>query len=79
MRIVIGNLPDDSTEESLREELASLAPVEAITIARESSPLTAVIETGLPRTEAEHLAKRIHGRSYRGHTLTAWVPKMDWK
>jgi hypothetical protein len=79
VRIVIGNIPEDSTDESIREALSAFAPVEAISIARESSPPTAVIELSLSRVEADALAKRIRGRSYRGRTLTAFVPAFGWE
>ena len=79
MRIIIGNIPDDSTEESVREALGDLAPVEAITLVRESSPMTAIIEADMTQVQADTLAKRIKGRSYHGRSLTAWVPKMGWK
>jgi len=78
VRIVIGNLPDDVTEEGIREALGSFAQADRIRLANESGAPTAVIQVNLPRAQAEALAKRIHGRSYRGRLLRAWVPKMDW-
>ena len=79
MRIIIGNIPEDSTEESVHEALGALVPAESITLVRESSPLTAVVEFEMTRAQADTLAKRIQGRSYHGHTLTAWVPHLGWK
>jgi hypothetical protein len=79
MRIVIGNIPDDSTEESLREALSQFAPAESITIVPEGSAPSAVIDMAMSKDRAEALAKRIQGRIYRGRALTAWVPAMDWK
>jgi hypothetical protein len=78
MRIVIGNLPDDVTEESIREALKDLAPIEKIKLVKESGAPSAVIETDMPRQSAEALAKRIAGRIYHGKPLNAWVPLMDW-
>jgi hypothetical protein len=78
MRIVIGNLPDDVTEESIREALKPFAPVEQIKLVKESGAPTALIETALGRPQAEALAKRISGRIYHGKPLNAWVPTMDW-
>ena len=78
MRIVIGNLPDDVTEESIKEALKPFAPVEQIKLVKESGAPTALIETALGRPQAEALAKRISGRIYHGKPLNAWVPTMDW-
>ena len=79
MRIVIGNLPDDVSEESIREALKPFAPVDKIKLAKESGTPSAVIEMEMTRTQAEALAQRIQGRLYEGRTLRAWVPVMDWK
>lgn len=78
MRIVIGNLPDDVTEESIQEALSAFAPVEAITLVHESGAPTALIELETTRPHAENLANRIRGRLYHGKPLNAWVPTMDW-
>jgi RNA recognition motif-containing protein len=78
MRIVIGNLPDDVTEEGIREALSQFAPVDKIKLVKESGAPSAVIEVDTGRPMAEALAKRIHGRIYQGKPLRAWVPLMDW-
>jgi len=78
MRIVIGNLPDNVTEESIKEALAPFAPVEQIKLVKESGAPTALIETAMGRLQAEALAKRISGRLYQGRALNAWVPFKDW-
>jgi hypothetical protein len=78
MHIVIGNLPDDVTEEGIREALSSFAQTDKIRLANESGTPTAVIDVDLSRGQAESLAKRINGRSYHGRVLRAWVPTMDW-
>jgi RNA recognition motif. (a.k.a. RRM, RBD, or RNP domain) len=78
MRIVIGNLPDAVSEEGIREALSAFAPVEKIKLVKESGTPSAVIEMEMTRAQAEALAKRIHGRSYEGQQLRAWVPTMDW-
>ena len=78
MRIVIGNLPDDVTEEGIKEALKPFAPVDKITLVKESGAPTALIETALGRMQAEALARRIAGRIYQGRTLNAWVPAMNW-
>ena len=78
MRIVIGNLPDDVTEEGIKEALKPYAPVESIKLVKESGAPTALIETAMGRPQAEALAKRISGRIYKGKPLSAWVPTMDW-
>jgi hypothetical protein len=79
MRIIIGNLPDDVTEEGIRESLSALAPVDAIRLYKESGTPSALIELEMTREQAEALAKRIAGRIYKGRPLNAWVPAMDWK
>jgi RNA recognition motif-containing protein len=78
MRIVIGNLPDDVTEEGIREALKPYAPVDKIKLVKESGAPTAVIEVLLGRPQAEALANRIAGRIYKGKPLNAWVPTKDW-
>ena len=78
MRIVIGNLPDDVTEEGIKEALKPFAPVDKIKLVKESGAPTALIETPMGRLQAEALAKRIAGRIYQGRPLNAWVPTMDW-
>ena len=78
MRIVIGNLPDDASEESIREALKPFAPVEKVKLVKESGAPSAVIEMEMTRASAEALAKRISGRIFQGRGLRAWVPAMDW-
>ena len=78
MRIVIGNLPDDVTEEGIKEALKPFAPVDKIKLVKESGAPTALIEIAMGRLQAEALAKRIAGRIYQGRPLNAWVPTMDW-
>ncbi|HSH06160.1 MAG TPA: RNA-binding protein [Burkholderiales bacterium] len=79
MRIVIGNLPDDVTEEGIQDALSAFAPVSAIKIIHESGTPSAVIEMEMTKADADALAKRIQGRIYEGRELRAWVPIMDWK
>jgi hypothetical protein len=78
MRIVVANLPDDASEEGILEALSPFAPVDKIQLVKESGTPSAVIEMEMTRQQAEALAKRIHGRIYRGRELRAWVPLMDW-
>jgi RNA recognition motif-containing protein len=78
MRIVIGNLSDDVSEEGIREALKPFAPVEKIKLVKEGGAPSALIEMEMTRPQAEALAKRIHGRVYQGRELRAWVPLMDW-
>ena len=74
MKIVIGNLPDDSTEEGLRDALSGIVEVGSILLLNESGTPSAVIEMNITRVQADALAKRIHGRIYKGRELRAWVP-----
>ena len=78
MRIVIGNLPDDVTEENIREALSAFAPVENIKLYHESGKPMALIELETTHAHAELLANRIRGRLYHGQPLNAWVPTMNW-
>ncbi|HTT37492.1 MAG TPA: RNA-binding protein [Burkholderiales bacterium] len=78
MRIVIGNLPDDVSEEGIRSALSPFAPVEKIKLVKESGTPSALIEMEMTRAQAEALAKRIQGRVFQGRELRAWVPVMDW-
>jgi RNA recognition motif-containing protein len=79
MRIVIGNLPDDVTEEGLRDVLTGVAPVEHIHLVPEGAAPSAVIDMEMTKLQADALANRIQGRMYKGRPLRAWVPVMDWK
>lgn len=78
MRIVIANLPDEASEEGVREALGEFAPVEKIKLVKESGTPSVLIEMEMTRAHAEALAKRINGRTYEGRKLRAWVPAMDW-
>lgn len=78
MRIVITNLPDDASEEAVRDALGAFAPVDKIKLASESGTPSAVIEMEMTRAQAEALAHRINGRVHQGRALRAWVPTMDW-
>ena len=77
MRIVVGNLPDDDTEEEVREALKAFAPVDKIMLVKESGTPSAVIAMEMSRPAADALAKRIDGRIYKGRALRAWVPLRD--
>ena len=79
MRIVIANLPDDITEEKIREALKAFAPAENIRLAKESGTPSAVIELEVTRIYAETIAKRISAHSVDGRTLRAWVPTRSWE
>ncbi len=79
MKIIIGNLPDDATEEGIREALSAFAPVESIRLVPEGGAPSAMIETSMTQMQAEALAQRIQGRLYKGRELRAWVPTMPWK
>ena len=78
VHIVIGNLPDDVTEEGIRDALSAFAQADKIRLFNESGTPSALIDVDMPRAQVEALANRINGRSYQGRVLRAWVPKMDW-
>ena len=79
MRIVIGNIPDDVTEDGIQDALSAFAPVESIKLVHESGAPTAVLDMDMTKADADALAKRIQGRIYEGRELRAWVPIMNWK
>jgi len=79
VRIVIGNLPDDTSEDKIREALKEYAPVDKIRLVKESGAPTAIIEVVMGRPQAEALARRISGRMYQGKPLNAWVPMKSWE
>jgi RNA recognition motif-containing protein len=79
MRIMVGNLPDDITEETIREALSDVAPVNAIKLVPEGGAPSVMIEMEMSRADAEALARRIHGRIHEGRELRAWAPLCDWK
>lgn len=79
MRVVIGNLPDDVSEDGIREALRPFAPVDKILLVKDSGTPSAVIDMEMTRGQAEALAERINGRMHQGRSLRAWVPTMDWK
>jgi len=78
MRIIVGNLPDDVSEQGIRTALSPFAPLEKIKLVKESGTPSALIEMEMTRAQAEALAQRIQGRMYQGRELRAWVPVMDW-
>ena len=53
MRVVVGNLPDDVSEEGIRAALSPFAPVEKIKLVKESGTPSALIEMEMTRADAE--------------------------
>lgn len=78
MRVVVTNLPDDVTEEAIRQALSDVAPVDKIKLHKESGAPTAVIEMEMTPTQADNLVRRLEGRIYHGKRLGAWVPLGGW-
>jgi hypothetical protein len=75
MRIVIGNLPDDISEEAIREALRPYAPAETIRPVNESGTPSALIEMEITRAQARCSQERRNQDADR----CAWAPAMDWK
>jgi RNA recognition motif-containing protein len=77
-RIVVGNLPPDTTVEELAEVLANAGAEQvAITLNNEGdkSKVAAVIAfEDIDRATADRIAARINGMRYRERTLSAYVP-----
>ena len=76
---MIGNLPDDVTEEGIQEALSAFVPMESVKLFREGGAPSVMIETDMGQLQAEALAKRLQGRIYQGRALNAWIPAMPWK
>lgn len=74
MRIVIENLHRDVSEDDIRKNLSSFAPVGKIALVKEGSMPTAVIEMDMTRAQPILLATRIDGLIRKGQRLHAWVP-----
>ena len=83
MRIVVANLPDDVSEEGIREALSPFAPVEKIKLVKESGTPSAVIEMEMTRPTGRS-AGQAHQRAPvpgsdaacvgAGHGLVSRVP-----
>ena len=73
MRIVIQNLPQDVSEEEVREALSRWAQVGTIKLIKEGSAPATLIEVE-SRELADTLVRRINGHFYKGQRLAAWVP-----
>jgi hypothetical protein len=76
MRIVIENLPQDVSEEQIREALSPLAQVGEIKLIREGRAPSTVVDVD-SRGMADALVRRINGHFYKGRELAAWVPHWD--
>jgi RNA recognition motif-containing protein len=77
IRVAVGNLPPEITEEDLQEDLEHLGYDLSIHLERSGSNdrVTAVIMfEGMTRTTAEKLADQLDGMPYRDRTLRAYVP-----
>ena len=76
MRIVIENLPQDVSEEQIREALSPWAQVGEIKLIREGSAPAAVVDVD-SRPTADSLVRHINRHFYKGQELAAWMPL--WK
>ena len=77
IRIALGNLPPDITEEDVLEELEHLGFEMRVYLERmgNADRVTAVIIIeGLTRNAAEALAAQLNGMPYRDRFLKAYVP-----
>ena len=77
IRVALGNLPPEITEEDLQEDLKHLGYDLSIHLQRSGSNnrVTAVLMfEGMTRTTAEKLADQLDGMPYRDRTLRAYVP-----
>ena len=73
MKIVIENLPQDVSEERIREALRSWGQVGEIKLIGEGSKPATVVEVAT-RELADSLVRHINGHFYKGRELAAWVP-----
>jgi hypothetical protein len=77
IRVAVGNLPPEITEEDLQEEFEHLGYDLTIHLERSGSSdrVTAVIMfEGMTRITAEKLADQLDGMPYQDRTLRAYVP-----
>ena len=65
MRIIVGNLPDDVSEEGIRTALSPFAPVEKIKLVKDSGTPSALIEMEMTRPQAEALPSASTGASIK--------------
>ena len=79
--IFIRNLPDNVTEEVLREFIGSHIEILEIEINEDPNPNTsshrAYIRVNVPHYDAEQLARRYHGRIMDGRKLSVYVSLYD--
>ena len=73
MRVVIENLPNDISEEGVREALNSFGQVGTVKLIKEGAAPAVLVEVG-SRGQADALVRRINGRFYKGREIRAWVP-----
>lgn len=77
MKIIVSNLPPDTTTEELLAVLIEFGIESKITLNDEgnSDKVIAVLEIpDLERQSADQLAMRISGTQFRGRALKAYVP-----
>jgi hypothetical protein len=77
MKLVIGNLPPETTAEELASALAEHGIESTVTLNTEGNPdkVTAIVVVpDMDRPTADRLALRISGIHHKGRTLRAFVP-----
>lgn len=77
IRVALGNLPPDVTEDDIHDELEHLGYEFEIFLERSGNEdrVTAVITfDGMTRNAAKKLAQQLNGMLYRDRTLRAYVP-----
>jgi RNA recognition motif-containing protein len=71
--ILIRNLPDDITEEAVREAVGHYLPVTKVEIVPDPNEMTsdkqAVLHAEIPTFEAEAFAQRFNGRIVQGRQV----------
>jgi hypothetical protein len=76
VQIVIENLPQDVSEEQIREALSRWAQVGEIKLIREGSSPATIVQVD-SRALADSLVKHINRHFYKGRALAAWTPLWD--
>lgn len=75
--IFIRNLPDNITDQALRDFIGSHVEILEINIREDDNPNTSTqqahVRLNVPRYDAEELAKRYHGRIMAGRKLAVYV------
>ena len=72
-RILLANLPDDTSETRIRAALSPYAPIAAIEVIRQGTAPAAIVDFAVDHETADRLAHRLNGIWHAGRFLRASV------